>query len=189
MGFTRQFPYTYTLADNGAWRDHHTQNGIQTSNHGNYGQDHPSHKGNCYINGVDVTHGGSPNNTYASGGSGPNGNIEFESPATLSSVFSQVSNLNVLFEGVASWTALHSQLTEARYIVIADPYHIADTIQETRIYKLLAENKVIQLKMENRLNTINQETRVNLMNQETRVYKIKRPGFIDKTTIPRVRGN
>ena len=118
-----------------------------------------------------------------------NGNIEFESPATLSSVFSQVSNLNVLFEGVASWTALHSQLTEARYIVIADPYHIADTIQETRIYKLLAENKVIQLKMENRLNTINQETRVNLMNQETRVYKIKRPGFIDKTTIPRVRGN
>jgi hypothetical protein len=119
-----------------------------------------------------------------------NGNIEFESPATLSSVFSQVTNATYLNAFAASFiSALHSQLTEARYIVLADPYNLANTIQETRIYKLLAENKVIQLKMENRLNTINQETRVNLMNQETRVYKIKRPGFTDKTTIPRVRGN
>jgi hypothetical protein len=108
---------------------------------------------------------------------------------TFETLTSLVSNANF---GPASAesaiSAFNTQLTTARFVSIADPFHLAKALQETRLYKIIEESRVLAAKQETRVNNIEQETRVLPVDQETRVLKIKRPGFTDNTTIPRVRG-
>tara|TARA_R100001463_G_scaffold120448_1_gene176508 strand:- start:555 stop:1343 length:789 start_codon:yes stop_codon:yes gene_type:complete len=119
-----------------------------------------------------------------------NANAIFRPDSNPTAVASLESNANYANAALNSAiSAFNTQLTTGRYISIADPFNMAKALQETRLYKLLIETRLLELNDESRVNSIKQETRIELVNQETRVLKIKRPGFTDNSTIPRVRGN
>lgn len=119
-----------------------------------------------------------------------NANATFRPDANPSSTTSLESNANYAIAALNSlFSAFNTQLTTGRYVSIADPFHMAKPLQETRLYKLLRETRLIELNQETRVNSIKQETRVESVMQENRIYKIKRPEFTEITQIPRTRGN
>jgi len=119
-----------------------------------------------------------------------NVNATFRPDSNPTAVASLESNANYAIAALNSlFSAFNTQLTTGRYVSIADPFNMAKPLQETRLYKLLRETRLLELNDESRVNSIKQETRIESVNQETRVLTIKRPGFVDNTTIPRVRGN
>ena len=119
-----------------------------------------------------------------------NANAVFRIDSNPTAVASLESNANYANAALVSlFSAFNTQLTTGRYVSIADPFHMAKPLQETRLYKLLRETRLIELNQETRVNSIKQETRVESVMQENRIYKIKRPEFTDNTQIPRTRGN
>lgn len=115
------------------------------------------------------------------------GNATFRPAQTLSTVFSVDPTGNATYRPSLELTALYSKLTDARIITLADPFNFFKVIQETRTLLTPEENRTIKLLGETRLNTLQSETNTIKVSQETRQIKIARPGFTDRSSIPRVR--
>jgi hypothetical protein len=117
-----------------------------------------------------------------------NATTVFETFQTLSPAFEQQADANYnVAVGSTSLTALYSKITVGRLISLPDPFNTIRVAQEIRTIMVPVENNTIQVLAETRVNRVITETRAIQVKQETRNYKISRPGFTDRTSIPRVR--
>lgn len=115
------------------------------------------------------------------------GNATFRPSRTLVSEASTDATGNADFVGAASLTAFYSKLAVGRLITLPDPFNTIKVPQEIRTFVITPENRTIDVLQESRVNTLVAEQRQLKVDQETRNYKIFRPGFTDRTSIPRVR--
>jgi hypothetical protein len=117
-----------------------------------------------------------------------NATTVFDITKTLSPAFEQQADANYnVAVGSTSLTALYSKITVGRLISLPDPFNTIRVAQEIRTIMVPVENNTIQVLAETRVNRVITETRAIQVKQETRNYKISRPGFTDRTSIPRVR--
>jgi hypothetical protein len=112
----------------------------------------------------------------------------FDITKTLSPAFEQQADANYnVAVGSTSLTALYSKITVGRLITLPDPFNTIRVAQEIRTIVVPVENNIIEVLAETRVNRVITETRAIGVKQETRNYKISRPGFTDRSSIPRVR--
>ena len=117
-----------------------------------------------------------------------NATTVFETSQTLSPAFEQQADANYnVAVGSTSLTALYSKITVGRLITLPDPFNTIRVAQEIRTIVVPVENNIIEVLAETRVNRVITETRAIQVKQETRNYKISRPGFTDRSSIPRVR--
>jgi len=115
------------------------------------------------------------------------GNATFGAAKTVSTVFSVAPIGNATYRTSLELFALYSKLADGFVITLADPFNVFKVIQETRTLLTPEENKTIKVFEETRLNTLQSETNTIKVSQETRQTKIARPGFTNRSSIPRVR--
>lgn len=115
------------------------------------------------------------------------GNATFVGSSTQSTAFAQTTQGNAIFGQTLELTAFYSKLSEGRIIPIPDPFNTVKVQRENRVIVLPEDSRVLKVLQETRLNTIATETRDLKVKQETRNYKISRPGFTNRSSIPRVR--
>lgn len=114
-------------------------------------------------------------------------NATFSPSQTLTSVASTDATGNAEFIADATLNAFYSKLAVGRLISLPDPFNTIKVAQEIRTFVVTTENRTIDVLQESRVNTVVAEQRQLKVDQETRNYKIFRPGFTDRTSIPRVR--
>ena len=112
-------------------------------------------------------------------------------PTTLGAQFTAVSNLNYILAKMQPLTlaAFAFELTEARLISQVDPFFTIKALQEIRTLVVPEYNRIIECLMESRVNTASTETRRIAVLQETRKNLILTPALINRSSVPRVRGN
>jgi hypothetical protein len=117
-----------------------------------------------------------------------NATTVFDITKTLSLAFEQQADANYnVAVGSTSLTALYSKITVGRLISLPDPFNTIKVPQEIRTLVVPIENNIIEVLGETRVNKVITETRAIKVKQETRNFKIMRPGFTDRSSIPRVR--
>jgi len=116
-----------------------------------------------------------------------NGNVIFDPTKTVNAVISFSNNSNVKYDSSASFSAFNTQLSAGRLITIADPWNILKVKQEIRAFKVIEESRTILVLEEMRVNSITTETRSIQVPQETRKFKIYKPQFSNRSSIPKVR--
>ena len=99
------------------------------------------------------------------------------------------SNANVTFDLAygQEYFALGSSVGFGILIVPPDPWNTIHVPLETRTLVVPIDSRVIEVSQETRVNTVGTETRSLKVPQESRSFKIYKPGYTDKTSIPRVR--
>ena len=115
------------------------------------------------------------------------GNVTFDSSKTLTTQASVDAQGNVRFDSVLSLSALYSQLSAGRLILIPDPWNTIKVKKEIRTIVLPIESRSLPVNQETRVNSITTETRSIKVPQETRRFKIFKPQFTSRSSIPRVR--
>ena len=117
-----------------------------------------------------------------------NANVSFVAASSLESAWAQSvdANFNVA-SGTTALEALYSQLSAGRLITLPDPWNIIRVKQEIRTIVAPAENRLLEVNQETRVNSITTENRLLRVPQETRSYQIFRPGFTNRSSIPKVR--
>jgi hypothetical protein len=96
-------------------------------------------------------------------------------------------NGNVAYTDSSSLNAFNIALTFARLITIADPWNTLTVLEDTRTIKPIRETRVIMVLEESRVNNTNIETRSYQVPQETKKFKIYKPRFSNRSSIPKVR--
>ena len=120
--------------------------------------------------------------------SSQNANAVFRSSKSLDSVISFTSNGNVLFGGeVFDLQFFYSTLQFARLITLPDSWNTVKVNKEIRTIVLPIESRSLPVNQETRVNSITIETRSIKVPQETRRFKIFKPQFTNRSSIPRVR--
>lgn len=106
-----------------------------------------------------------------------------------SAAFTQSANANALFDlGYGElFEAFNTQLTIGRRITLPDPWNILSVKQEIRTLLVPIELRSLPVNQETRVNSIQPELRSIKVPQETRSYKIFKPQFTNRSSIPRVR--
>ena len=117
-----------------------------------------------------------------------NANVLFETFQTLNPAFQQQAdgNYNVAVAST-SLSAFYSNLAVGRLILIPDPWNIIRVRPEIRTIVAPTENRLLEVNQETRVNSITTENRLLRVPQETRSYQIFRPGFTNRSSIPKVR--
>lgn len=115
------------------------------------------------------------------------GNARYESVKQINSVFSQSTVGNVNFVGTAAFSAFYSQLAVGRLILIPDPWNVIKVKQEIRTLVAPTDTRTLPVLEETRVNSVETETRGFKVLEETRSYKIFKPQFTNRSSIPRVR--
>lgn len=105
----------------------------------------------------------------------------------IESAFAQSTDANALFSPSLGLSAFNTQLSAGRIITIADPWNILTVPLETRTLVIPEDSRVTKVLQESRLNTIIAETRGLRVPQETRKYKIFKPVFTNRSSLPKVR--
>ena len=106
----------------------------------------------------------------------------------VDAVFTQSANGNALFaETDVSYLAFASKFAFGRLIVLPDPWNILAVPQELRTFVLPAETGILPVSQETRVNTVEPENRGLIVPQETRSYRIFKPLFTNRSSIPKVR--
>ena len=117
-----------------------------------------------------------------------NATTVFDITKTLSLAFEQQVDANYnIASGSTSLSAFYSNLAVGRLITLPDPFNTIKVPQEIRTLVVPIENNIIEVLGETRVNKVITETRAIKVKQETRNFKIMRPGFTDRSSIPRVR--
>lgn len=106
---------------------------------------------------------------------------------SIGAAFAQSTNANVTFDPTIGLEAFNTQLSAGRIITIADPWNILTVPLETRTLVIPEDSRVIKVLQESRLNTVIAETRGLRVPQETRKYKIFKPVFTNRSSLPKVR--
>ena len=106
---------------------------------------------------------------------------------SIGAAFAQSTDANALFSPSLGLSAFNTQLSAGRLITIADPWNILTVPLETRTLVIPEDSRVIKVLQESRLNTIIAETRGLRVPQETRKYKIFKPVFTNRSSLPKVR--
>jgi len=83
--------------------------------------------------------------------------------------------------------ALASSIGFGQLIVPPDPWNTIHVPLETRTLVVPIDSRVLEVSQETRVNTVGTETRSLRVPQESRSFKIYKPGYTDKSSIPRVR--
>ena len=104
-------------------------------------------------------------------------------------LFTHSTNGNVLYDPTLGLEAFNTQLSAGRLITIADPWNILVVPRETRTLVTPEDSRVIEVSGETRLNTIIAEQRGLIVPQETRSYRIFKPLFTNRSSIPKVRSD
>lgn len=106
---------------------------------------------------------------------------------SIGAAFAQSTDANALFSPSLGLSAFNTQLSAGRIITIADPWNILTVPLETRTLVIPEDSRVIKVLQESRLNTVIAETRGLRVPQETRKYKIFKPVFTNRSSLPKVR--
>jgi hypothetical protein len=106
-----------------------------------------------------------------------------------SAAFTHSANGNALFDLKYGelFEAFNTQLTIGRIIALPDPWNILSVKQEIRTLLVPIELRSLPVNQETRVNSIEPELRSIQVPQETRSYKIFKPQFTNRSSIPRVR--
>lgn len=106
-----------------------------------------------------------------------------------SAIFTHSSNANALFDLKYGelFEAFNTQLTVGRIIALPDPWNIIKVKQEIKTLVVPIETRSLPVLQETRVNSIEAETRSIKVPQETKTYKIFKPQFTNRSSIPRVR--
>ena len=108
--------------------------------------------------------------------------------SALQSLFTQDADGNYLIARAdALLNAFAFELTDGTKILIVDPYLTYKVLGETRMFSINTESRIIECLDETRVNSIKEESCVYLVPEEKRMYKIMKPPFKYRSTIPRVR--
>jgi hypothetical protein len=117
-----------------------------------------------------------------------NATTVFETFQTLNTAFQQQVDANYnIASASTSLSAFYSNLAVGRLITLPDPFNTIKVPQEIRTLVVPIENNIIEVLGETRVNKVITEMRAIKVKQETRNFKIMRPGFTDRSSIPRVR--
>jgi len=117
-----------------------------------------------------------------------NATAVYEITKSIDSIFTQSTQANYnIASGSTSLSAFYSNLAVGRLITLPDPFNTIKVPQEIRTLVVPIENNIIEVLGETRVNKVITETRAIKVKQETRNFKIMRPGFTDRSSIPRVR--
>ena len=120
--------------------------------------------------------------------SSQNGNATFDPSKSLLYQFDVDSNANVFYASTKqTYTFFYSTLSEGRLIALVDPYNTFKVLQEIRTFVLPMESRLIDVLQETRVNSVSNETRIIDALQELRAYKVYKPQFTNRSSIPRVR--
>lgn len=138
------------------------------------------------------------------------GNVVFDTTQEITAEASVSSNASVTFDlaygqdldAVASldadgnaiygstdveYFAFASEITIGRLITIPDPWNILTVPQELRTLVTPIETRIIPTEQETRVNNTTTENRTLEVEQETRAYRIFKPQFTNRSSIPKVR--
>ena len=98
-------------------------------------------------------------------------------------------NGNVTFDLAYGQTyfALASSVGFGQLIVPPDPWNTLTVPLETRTLVVPIDSRVLEVSQETRVNTVGTETRSLKVPQESRSFKIYKPGYTNRSSIPRVR--
>jgi len=118
------------------------------------------------------------------------GNAKFGPNKEINAVFSSIINGNSTL-GITNKIlyAFASELVTGSLISLPDPYNTFKVLQEFKQLIIPAENRTFNVLQETRVNSIQTETRIFQVLEETRDYKIFRPKFSNRSSIPRVRSD
>lgn len=117
-----------------------------------------------------------------------NGNATFDPSKLLLYQFDVDSNGNVFYAStILPLDFFYSTLTVGRLIALVDPYNTFKVLQEIRTFVVPTESRLIDVLQETRVNSVSNETRIIDALQETRAYKVYKPQFTNRSSIPRVR--
>jgi hypothetical protein len=116
-----------------------------------------------------------------------NANVRFDPTNGVLGIWTTDQNGNVFYTDGASLSAFNTTFTLGRLIVIADPWNILTVKQESRTLLAPRENNIFEVLQETRVNNIGTETRGYKVPQETRAFKIYKPIFTRRSSIPKVR--
>lgn len=120
--------------------------------------------------------------------SSQNGNATFDPSKSLLYQFDVDSNGNVFYAStILPLDFFYSTLTVGRLIALVDPYNTFKVLQEIRTFVVPVESRLIDVLQETRVNSVSNETRIIDALQETRAYKVYKPQFTNRSSIPRVR--
>lgn len=118
-----------------------------------------------------------------------NANVVFDPTKQITAAYNISPNANVSYDAGASFSAFNTTFTLGRLIVIADPWNILTVKQELRTLLVPRENNIFEVLQETRVNNIETETRGYKVPQETRAFKIYKPIFTRRSSIPKVRAD
>lgn len=117
------------------------------------------------------------------------GNAIYDSSSSQSSQFAHSVNANVIYDlGYGElFEAFNTQLSAGRLITLPDPWNVIKVKQEIRTLVIPIESRSLPVKEETRVNSVEAETRGIKVLEETRAYKIFKPQFANRSSIPRIR--
>ncbi len=134
-----------------------------------------------------ATFGPSPSIT-ANATISPTGNVVFTPTVSITSTVTKDFIGGAIYGHFQlTLNALYSQLSIGRVIELTDPFNIVKVNRELRTIMALPEDRKIPVLQETRVNTVVSETRDIGVSQETRKFKIFRPNFTNRSSIPRIR--
>lgn len=118
----------------------------------------------------------------------PTGNVVFTPTVSITSTVTKDFIGGAIYGHFQlTLNALYSQLSIGRVIELTDPFNIVKVNKELRTIMALPEDRKIPVLQETRVNTVVSETRDIGVSQETRKFKIFRPNFTNRSSIPRIR--
>ena len=118
----------------------------------------------------------------------PTGNVVFTPTVSITSTVTKNFIGGAIYGHFQlTLNALYSQLSVGLVIQLTDPFNIIKVNKELRTIMALPEDRKIPVLQETRVNTVVSETRDIGVSQETRKFKIFRPNFTNRSSIPRIR--
>lgn len=117
-----------------------------------------------------------------------NANVTFSPDKGLDSEFTHQANANVFYTSVSfDLSALASTFNVGRLITLPDPWNTLTVPQELRTLVTPIDTRIIPTEQETRVNNTTTENRTLEVEQETRAYRIFKPQFTNRSSIPKVR--